>query len=313
LILFELAYSRLHRFQDGCEERDRMFPSFRRRDVKQWSRLSMYPGAFLMTTPKMIAMFGGMGILIVFMCIAFAGRARDVPPTKWRYHLIANSYKIYSHVLMACQGLFLRNVVHGVDDVDYSKYLGPDWKNNLFTGKRVSMSISNHFSYLDGPVLVADRTLPYVCPQFTPADQIGKIPIARFILECCGAFFMPRAAGKEERDKIVEYVANRQKMIEESELDYPPIHIFPESINSNGLYMHRFRRGAFTSLRPIKPMLMEFKWQTMCPAYDSAKFFVQIVLCASQFRLLPVTIHTYPVFVPNEYMFTQYKRTLPQG
>ena len=71
---------------------------------------------------------------------------------------------------------------------------------------------------------------------------------------------MPRAASKEERDKIVEYVANRQKMIEESDLDYPPIHIFPESINSNGLYMHRFRRGAFTSLRPIKPMLLDFKW-----------------------------------------------------
>ena len=117
-----------------------------------------------MTTTKMITIHIGMGILIVFMCIAFAGRARDQPPTGWRYTLIANSYKIYAHVLLASQGLYLRNVVHGVDDVDYSKYLGPEWKKNLFNGKRVSMSISNHFSYLDGPVLVADRTLPYVCP-----------------------------------------------------------------------------------------------------------------------------------------------------
>ena len=51
----------------------------------------------------------------------------------------------------------------------------------------------------------------------------------------------------------------------------------------------------------------------MCPAYDSAPFYVQVVLCCSQFRLLPVTIHTYPVFVPNEYLYTHYKRTLPQG
>jgi len=65
-------------------------------------------------------------------------------------------------------GYVIDHTEHTEADTDYSKYLGPNWKENKFTGKRVSTLISNHVSFLDFWV--------WICagkpPAFTPAAQI---------------------------------------------------------------------------------------------------------------------------------------------
>lgn len=49
IALFELAYSQIApRIKDGNEERDKIYPVFRRTDTRKWSRLSFYPGAILL-------------------------------------------------------------------------------------------------------------------------------------------------------------------------------------------------------------------------------------------------------------------------
>jgi hypothetical protein len=95
-------------------------------------------------------------------------------------------------MVFACHGHYVKTTVYGLDDVDYSEYLGPDWRKNKFKGKNVSMSISNHISYIDGPTTILDSSLPNICPQFTPADFVGKLPIGGWILECCNAFYIKR-------------------------------------------------------------------------------------------------------------------------
>lgn len=51
IIAIEYAFSRTKRFRERNEERDSVFPPFRRYDAEKWSRLKFYPGAmFLMPT-----------------------------------------------------------------------------------------------------------------------------------------------------------------------------------------------------------------------------------------------------------------------
>ena len=57
-------------------------------------------------------------------------------------------------------------------DVDYSKYLGPDYRSEKFKGKQVSTVISNHISFLDILINVTRRDR---YASFTPAGFVEKI------------------------------------------------------------------------------------------------------------------------------------------
>ena len=85
------------------------------------------------------------------------------------------------------------------------------------------------------------------------------------------AFYMDRRSDQSTRDKNVEEIISRQNKIESSELNYAPLHVFVESCCHNGLYLHRFRRGAFIAEKPIQPMIMNYEWKLTHPAYDTVK------------------------------------------
>ena len=46
-------------------------------------------------------------------------------------------------------GYYNLHTKHSEVEVDYSPYLGPDWRKNKFQGKRVSKLISNHQGFLE--------------------------------------------------------------------------------------------------------------------------------------------------------------------
>lgn len=51
-------------------------------------------------------------------------------------------------LLLGC-GYYSTKNVHTKDEVDYSKYLGPKWKELRLPGKRVPCMVSNHISFID--------------------------------------------------------------------------------------------------------------------------------------------------------------------
>jgi NADH:ubiquinone oxidoreductase subunit 3 (subunit A) len=63
ILLFEFAYSRTAPYRNIDEERDCIYPAFRRNDVHNWSRWKFYPGAMLLMPFRII-------ILIMFMLFA---------------------------------------------------------------------------------------------------------------------------------------------------------------------------------------------------------------------------------------------------
>ena len=217
------------------------FPSFKRLDVHLWSRAKFYPGCFVMLLPRVIWIFSWL-FAVGFWCkILFMGQSFDVPLSGWRR--TAFKWLLWTHIPMGILGFGYYNVhtKHSEEDVDYSRYLGPEWRKNKFRGKRVSTLISNHITFIEVWVWISLLTPP----SYTPGSFIKKFPIGDFYCKCLNSIYVDRNAPKEELDRAVEEFMERQKMIENSDLDWGPICIFAEGSVTNGKNLSRFRRGGF--------------------------------------------------------------------
>ena len=79
---------------------------------------------------------------------------------------------------------------HDESDTDYSKYLGPDWKQNKFKGKRVSTMVSNHIGFIEIMVYMATLDLP---PAYVAAHFIRDFPIGRSYISALQGIYANRA------------------------------------------------------------------------------------------------------------------------
>ena len=52
---------------------------------------------------------------------------------------------------------------------------------------------------------------------------------------------------------IFERIKKRQELAEQGKA--PPVMIFPEGCTTNEKYLIKFKKGAFASLRPVKPYI----------------------------------------------------------
>ncbi len=85
--------------------------------------------------------------------------------------------------------------------------------------------------------------------------------------------------------------------------EYPPVCIFPEGGTSNGKYLLAYKRGAFSGLRAVKPIVLKYSFGTLSPAWDVIPFLPLIIMQFSLFNF-KVVIKELPIFVPNQYLFT---------
>ena len=76
-------------------------------------------------------------------------------------------------------------------DADYSKYLGPNWRDNKFKGKRVSTLISNHLGFLEILGFMAVLDTP---PSFISAEDVSRMPLARSYTEALQCLYVVRLA-----------------------------------------------------------------------------------------------------------------------
>jgi len=67
IYLVELSLKRMKRAIEVVEERDSLFPSYRRLDVQNWKRSVFYPGAFLFLIPRLLIFLGSLISLRVFI------------------------------------------------------------------------------------------------------------------------------------------------------------------------------------------------------------------------------------------------------
>ena len=101
---------------------------------------------------------------------------------------------------MYCCGYRLVLNDYKPENVDYSKYLGPKWRENKFKGKHLSTIVANHIAFVD---MVS---LTVVCmPSFTPAI-FCKYLMGGFGDIWCGglaSLYIDRDQGKDGLDNTV--------------------------------------------------------------------------------------------------------------
>ena len=87
--------------------------------------------------------------------------------------------------------------------------------------------------------------------------------------------------------------------------------IFPEGHSNNGKCMMNLKRGAFSANVAMYPCTSIAPGKAVTPTYGSVRGLEIGFLATSEFALIPMDLTKYPVFVPNEYLYTEYAKTIP--
>lgn len=84
-----------------------------------------------------------------------------------------------------------------------------------------------------------------------------------------------------------------------------PLCIFPEGATSNGTSLLKFKRGAFQSLRGVKPYITKY-WSLnsgVRPVHGDANTIVAHIIVCFHCAVSVFTVYELPVFAPNEFFW----------
>ena len=127
----------------------------------------------------------------------------------------------------------------------YSKYLGENY--DIEQDKSFSCYIANHHSWVEAFYWGWKYTPGFISKK-SNADNffIGTIMKS---LDCV----LVERENKDSRNSASEALLTRQQMFYKKET-HSPILIYPEGTCTNGKYLIKFKKGAFQSLLPVKPL-----------------------------------------------------------
>ena len=127
IVALEFSWAQTKALREINEERDSKYPAFRRYDTQQWQKWKFYPGAVTLLPLRLV-----LAVVLVILCylstvLVCLGHTfvDDQPLRGCRAFLIKNIYKFYSSLLMVA--VSMRSTRKKLD-IDYSEYLGPDYK-----------------------------------------------------------------------------------------------------------------------------------------------------------------------------------------
>jgi len=93
-------WKKLERIRDVQEDRDSLFPAFRRLDAGQWRKWHFYPLACTIMLPKLIIAFSLVGVATVCSKIFLMGRDKTQPIQGVRKFIILNIYWLISRIIV---------------------------------------------------------------------------------------------------------------------------------------------------------------------------------------------------------------------
>lgn len=87
----------------------------------------------------------------------------------------------------------LRTTRH-YDDVDYTEYLGENYKTNMKKVKRTSTLVCNHVSWFDCVILIKT-----IRPAFSPDAAFKNVPLLGTFIDCLDSIYIPRGGTDESK------------------------------------------------------------------------------------------------------------------
>lgn len=178
----------------------------------------------------------------------------------------------------------------------YKKYLGEDYN---FHDDKYSLIISNHIGFFDTILCLS----LFAC-GFVARKNVENTFILGPICKILQSLFVDRN-NAECRQKIFELLINRQKLFYNGIVAHPLL-VFPEGVNTCGRNIMRFKKGAFYSLLPVKPLMIIVNQKTNFHlSVGASNHYLHFAknLCHS-FNILYYSC--LPIIRPTEYMFENY-------
>ena len=294
--LLEWAWHVTQRIHNVDEERDALFPAFRRLEAKHWNKWLHYPIAVTLALPKLWFLFIMLpGAAVLGKIILFGYKQR--PIVGWR--------KTWADIQYFCCGWFFHMTLNvkveriRADDFDYSEWLGPGYKEKQELPAKVSTHIAApHASWLDTVVMQYFEN-----HAFAVKKEAEKNVIVRNFLAPMQVFYIDRKAGDQAVNEIIE----KQEAVEKDPRN-PPIMVMPEGTQSNGKYLLPFKRGAFEGLKTVQPIVTvcEKSPKYMRPSWECLGFLEQIFLTGTICSFYTLKMTRLPPFKPNDYLFEKY-------
>lgn len=123
-----------------------------------------------------------------------------------------------------------------------------DQQEELF--RSTPIIVANHVSYLDAMIL------PHICkmPRLMSKSEVKNWPFFGCVGEDLDSIWVDRSS-PETRMKALEAVADHVASWRDGDR---PLLIFPEGTTSNGRGLCEFRKGAFTSGAPVRPVVIKY-------------------------------------------------------
>jgi len=295
IIAIEYAFARTKRFREVDEGRDGQYPHFRRHDAKHWKRWKFYPGAmFLMPTRLLLLTIDGF-FLTTFVSIFTIGHNFKKGPMKsgCRKWILYFMYHVCTSFFLFVTGI---NTSLKYINVDYSYYLGENYKKNMKKIKRTSTIVSNHVSWLDAVIYIKN-----IRPAFAPSAEFRNVPLLSTLINVIDSIYIPRGGSEEKKAIALQAIRDRQTLIEDTG-KYAPFLIYAEGGTSNGTGIIKFKKGAFFSEKTIRPMFLKYRDSTVSPAFDTMEFLplVILTLCWACYHC---DVCVMPDIQPNDYLF----------
>ena len=149
--ILEWAWYNTKRVHNVNEERDSMFPAFRRIEAKHWNKWMHYPIAMTLVLPKfwfVFWMLPGSAIFGKFILFGYTQR----PIVGWRKNWIDVHNRSCNYFYHIALSLYVTKI--DLDDYDYTEWLGPGYKEKQELPNKIATHIgAPHACWLDDSLM----------------------------------------------------------------------------------------------------------------------------------------------------------------
>lgn len=283
-------YHKIKKFYDHDSEINKKYPEFRRYDNLSFTRL--FIGIVIFVIPKALIFILTLGSLSLVISIG------DIR----KYHPIKEFvFRKFMWMILLIFGNVRPNEIKKdpkLIEKIYKKYLGDDYIIDY--NANYATLIGNHSSYIDSFYY----TYKYGT-SFISKKTILKVPFVSQMAKYNHSLFLDRT-NKEEREKTVDEIIQRQKDIMQGKYQRK-LNIFPEGTITSGRYLIKFKRGAFVSLLPVKPLIQLLRKNEQFESASGALALIYHIIVSANYHYTPVDFLELPVIAPTEFMYNNYK------
>ena len=196
LVMFEFAWAATKRYRKLDELRDSRFPAWRRNDVKNWSRLKLYPTALTIMPFRVISFVVANVIVALINKVILLGLDLEKPIPVSRRNLTKIVFQIGAWLMSILLGTI---PIYKTIDKDYSYWLGSDYKkvNKRPVNYRVPTYVSNHGSGWDPFLMIAILKADV---SFLAKIEVKSIPFIGDGVIAQEGLFCPRGGTPEAKE-----------------------------------------------------------------------------------------------------------------